>query len=215
MKISFKTAALLTALVILTAGMLFAASTQMRLFIDNRPAQVEILSDRGRLYVSLADLAREMPGRFVIDTAGKRVDVFTEKTGGEEAAPAMDAQGGGVRGQIFLKGVSGTEFPLKNARVALYLFNPDMPEEQALALFKSFAKGLGNEYEQTHGKVREARTDAGGRFFLPQVPAGDYELTAFHPAPGARAGRFWRKRIKVDKSPVSETRFDWKDAYGF
>ena len=186
-------------IILMAAGVCAAASRGISFFCRGRLVPMDTVVRDGRIYVSLDDLARSFPGMIRLDVKNGRVDI--NPAGNDEApeVPCMKVPPGAIRGRVLLS-VLGVEYPCKNLPVALYVQNRSVSDSDALSAYKCYARGDDGQYALTHGKVRQGRTDSGGNFFLARVPPGNYEITALNLSTGGKSGRFWRKRITIDKS---------------
>ncbi len=203
MRFRVKNIALSVIIILLTVAVGLAAMDSPRFFSRGREVNISTIVRDGEIYVSLKDMARHFPGVIHVDQAGNRININPDdgESSPEDFTPA-EIPAGAIRGRVLLKGSSGVEFPRRNISVALHLQNQSISDSDALSAYRSYALGDDTQYAMTHGRVREGRTDAGGNFFLAGVPPGKYEIVALEPSAEGRTGRFWRKRILIDKGDV-------------
>jgi hypothetical protein len=203
---------LLLFVLIITASSTFAKLELLKVFIDGKKTPARTITHEGEIYISVSDLSKAFPGRFQMDINSKQLNIYsgpTEKlqvTAGEKVTPK------GLCGEIMLGDKTGKEFPLKGVSIILFTHNPSVPEEISVNTLKQWIVGKDNVYVETHGKIRETKTGADGRFFIGTIPPGNYELVAIYCASGGKSGRFWRKKIATGKDGQLMIKFSNQEA---
>jgi len=190
-----------------------SGSTGLNFYADGKSVKIRTIIRNGEIYVSLSDLGKLTDGEMLIDTIKNRVDINIKKPAQIAIPPGGAPPTGVVLGRILVRGASEIELPLKNAHVILYISNGEVPEEISFSTFSRMVAGMSNEYAQTHGRVREGKSDKNGRFYLTNIPPGEYEITAFLPDAGGKSRYFWRKKIKMGKSRGLNILFNLKNRH--
>lgn len=195
----------------------FGAGFAFRVYLDNREIPVKTLIKDGELYINVNDLSKHISGTMKLDPKNSRLDLLSLPSGKEGAADGVGqtVPDRGITGSIYLKDNNGKDFFLKNLKVTLFASDKDIPDEVSLAQLKKYASGESNEYIGTHGKVREAVTDGGGRFFMGSVAPGKYEIVCIYYNNGGKKGILWRSIISVEKDELEKVDFNTENAIKF
>lgn len=192
-----------------------ASTGRLRVFLDNREVPVKTIVSGGQVYVSLQDLAHHFPGQMHLDAGKGRLDITSYPAPPAELPQGKEVPEEGISGTISVQEKGDREFFLKNVKVVLYGYNANIPDDMSLAQLKRLAEGKDSEYLETHGAVREAVSDAGGRFYLSGIPAGKYEVASIYYTAPNQKGLFWRKVVEVERNKPIKVKLDTSNAYSF
>jgi len=204
-------------IILLTSVLIYAGSSQFRVYVENRAVPVKTIVRSGEIYISLSDLAKVFPGKMKLDPGKKRLDIIVSTpdlkdpyVSGEKKTLAH-----GISGKISLKSGNGKEFFLKGVKIFLCHYNKDLPDDVSLEQLKRFVTAEDNEYIGNHGKVRETFSNESGNFYITNAAPGKYELIAVYHIPGNKKGLFWRNIITVNKEKLTRVNFNSGNAYKF
>jgi hypothetical protein len=213
MRRNHRTVLLFILFTLFASGLLLAKPVNIQVYLNGEKVPVRTSIQNNELYISVSDLSSVFSGQFELNADSGRLDIYSNKPETAVLPEVIKPDAGGIMGIFDLQDVNGKKFPAKNVTVTLFRSNPSIPDEASYAMIKRWALGKDYSLLETHGRVRETKTDVNGRFYMEPVPPGDYEIIAIYYTVEGKTGSFWRKKIKAEKDKSLYLIFDYKDAY--